>query len=278
MTIQFHSTLKRLTVMVIAAALGIGLFATGVWAGSAGNAWRSRTNDSAGELGLALRRADRKPHRPERAARLLELRPGHGREDLRLLARGRAGGPRGALERRAVDVRRRPTLERSSTPADEGRKQWSRSDGSGNWREADRFLDAVPTGPAALVLEGEPGNRQDDDLARGCRRRPEPLLPRARLPGVGIGECPLVSRARRPAGRRVRRHARCPSRTTAPGARSRVAAIARRGLSGPRGRRASARSRSCGLPRPRHRRCSRSTTCSGWTRRRPTSSASSRTG
>jgi hypothetical protein len=37
MTIQFHSTLKRLTVMVIAAALGIGLFATGVWAGSAGN-------------------------------------------------------------------------------------------------------------------------------------------------------------------------------------------------------------------------------------------------
>ncbi len=37
MSIQFHSTLKRLTVMVIAAALGIGLFATGVWAGSAGN-------------------------------------------------------------------------------------------------------------------------------------------------------------------------------------------------------------------------------------------------
>ena len=37
MTIPFHSTLKRLTVMVIAAALGIGLFATGVWAGSARN-------------------------------------------------------------------------------------------------------------------------------------------------------------------------------------------------------------------------------------------------
>jgi hypothetical protein len=37
MSIQFHSTLKRLTVLVIAAALGIGLFATGVWAGSAGN-------------------------------------------------------------------------------------------------------------------------------------------------------------------------------------------------------------------------------------------------
>ena len=37
MSIQFHSTLKRLTVMVIAGALGIGLFATGVWAGSAGN-------------------------------------------------------------------------------------------------------------------------------------------------------------------------------------------------------------------------------------------------
>ena len=36
MIIQFHSTLKRLTVMAIAAALGIGLFATGVWAGSAG--------------------------------------------------------------------------------------------------------------------------------------------------------------------------------------------------------------------------------------------------
>jgi hypothetical protein len=37
MTIPFHSTLKRLTVMVIAAALGIGLVATGVWAGSARN-------------------------------------------------------------------------------------------------------------------------------------------------------------------------------------------------------------------------------------------------
>ena len=37
MSIQFHSTLKRLTVLVIAGALGIGLFATGVWAGSAGN-------------------------------------------------------------------------------------------------------------------------------------------------------------------------------------------------------------------------------------------------
>jgi hypothetical protein len=37
MTIPFHSTLKRLTVTVIAAALGIGLFATGVWAGSDGN-------------------------------------------------------------------------------------------------------------------------------------------------------------------------------------------------------------------------------------------------
>ena len=34
MSIQFHSTLKRLTVLVIAGALGIGLFASGVWAGS----------------------------------------------------------------------------------------------------------------------------------------------------------------------------------------------------------------------------------------------------
>ena len=34
MTIQFRSALKRLTVIVIAVTLGIGLFATGVWAGS----------------------------------------------------------------------------------------------------------------------------------------------------------------------------------------------------------------------------------------------------
>jgi hypothetical protein len=37
MTIQLHSTIRRLTVMVIAAALGIALFASGVWAGSGGD-------------------------------------------------------------------------------------------------------------------------------------------------------------------------------------------------------------------------------------------------
>ena len=58
----FHSTLKRLTVTVIAAALGIGLFATGVWAGSDGNRGDRAQAGSAGRFLLALRRADRIPH------------------------------------------------------------------------------------------------------------------------------------------------------------------------------------------------------------------------
>jgi hypothetical protein len=36
MTTQLHSALKRTTITLIAVTLGISLFATGVWAGSAG--------------------------------------------------------------------------------------------------------------------------------------------------------------------------------------------------------------------------------------------------
>ena len=36
MRTQLHSALERTTITLIAAILGIGLFATGVWAGSAG--------------------------------------------------------------------------------------------------------------------------------------------------------------------------------------------------------------------------------------------------
>src|SRR5262245_19844671 len=36
MTNQLHTTLRRATILLIAATLGLGLFATGVWAGSSG--------------------------------------------------------------------------------------------------------------------------------------------------------------------------------------------------------------------------------------------------
>jgi hypothetical protein len=37
MTTQLHSTLNRIAIALVAATLGVGLFATGVWAGSARN-------------------------------------------------------------------------------------------------------------------------------------------------------------------------------------------------------------------------------------------------
>ena len=63
MTIKFHSALKRLTVMVIAASLGIGLFATGVSAGSAGNRG-GRAQAVQPVLVLVRRRADKYPTGP----------------------------------------------------------------------------------------------------------------------------------------------------------------------------------------------------------------------
>ena len=53
---------------------------------------------------LEPRSANRKPDWPGRTAGLLELRPGHRREDRRLLTWSRAGGPRDSLERRRVSV------------------------------------------------------------------------------------------------------------------------------------------------------------------------------
>jgi hypothetical protein len=44
MTTQLHSALKRTTVTLIAATLGVGLFATGVWAGSTGGGGEHASN------------------------------------------------------------------------------------------------------------------------------------------------------------------------------------------------------------------------------------------
>lgn len=96
MTIQFHSTLTRLTVMVIAAALGIGLFATGVWAGSAGNrgdraqavqpvssSWRydARTGNPTGPQG----QPDFWNYDPATGEKVSEYSPGVAPEDLAAL-------------------------------------------------------------------------------------------------------------------------------------------------------------------------------------------------
>jgi len=96
MTIQFHSTLKRLTVMMIAAALGIGLFATGVWAGSAGNDgdraqavqpvgsfWRydARTGNPTGPQG----QPDFWDYDPTTGEKIADTSPGVAPEDLAAL-------------------------------------------------------------------------------------------------------------------------------------------------------------------------------------------------
>jgi hypothetical protein len=96
MTIQLHSTIKRLTIMVIAAAFGIGLFATGVWAGSAGNRgdraqtvqpvssfWRydARTGNPTGPQGqLAFWNYD-----PATGEKISDYSPGVAPEDLAAL-------------------------------------------------------------------------------------------------------------------------------------------------------------------------------------------------
>ena len=94
MTTMMRRTLKRTALTLIAVTLGMSLFATGVWAGSA-----RRTSDQPATVQARgsfwnhdLR--NRKPDWPGGAARLLELRPGHRRQDRRLLTRSRAAGPR----------------------------------------------------------------------------------------------------------------------------------------------------------------------------------------
>jgi hypothetical protein len=95
MTIQLNSTLKRLTVMVIAAALGIALFASGVWAGSAGDlsdraevqpvssfwrydAWTGSPTGPTGQL-------DFWNYDPQTGAKISDYSPGVAPEDLAAL-------------------------------------------------------------------------------------------------------------------------------------------------------------------------------------------------
>ena len=69
MSIQFHSTLKRLTVMVITAALGISLLATGVWAGSARNGGDRAQAIQPMSSGWRYDARTGNPNRPTRAIR-----------------------------------------------------------------------------------------------------------------------------------------------------------------------------------------------------------------
>ena len=96
MTTQLHSALKRTTVMLIAATLGIGLFATGVWAGSArsgsdraqavqpiGSFWRydARTGNPTGPQG----QPDFWNYDPATGVKIADYSPGVAPEDLATL-------------------------------------------------------------------------------------------------------------------------------------------------------------------------------------------------
>ena len=145
----------------------------------------------------------------------------------------------------------------------------------GEQERVDRFLDALPDGPAALVLEGAPGIGKTTvwrgAVGAGRRRSYRVLVCRASeseaaLSFLGLGD--LLDRVSDEALERS-------SGTPASGAGAGASPIRGRGLAGSRQPGAGRAGPASSVGRGRRRRCWRSTTCSGSIRPRPMSCASS---